>query len=836
MPNAVVTLTLQSQAAALIRQTANETKALTAAEQRATQQAAARLASEQRLATALGQTAVQEQRRATETARTAKEQANASAASARAEQAALRLAQSHERAAGSTKSFADQIGSALTSNLLGMVGPAALVATAIGTLVGTANSFKEAFTFKAQLDQSTASIAVQLAGVRSSSQTFAEAARFANTYKLTQQETTEAIRASLPVIRASKASTDEILGTLARLRVLNPEQDFAGAARALGELKAGQVVSIVDRFNIARSSANAMKKEIEGGADAVLVLSKYLDSAGVGMDALKTGTVGAAGAIKDLAIAQERLKLAQAGFIQGPGTNFLNAASVGITDLANALGGNSGGGLGGALTNNIALLKANVAAGVAFNAALAQSGSIEKAVAVAAAIRGQVYRDNAAVTQTATTETIRNADANTHGADAYAAAKPPLVALNLALADGAIEAANAKVKAAELTNAQSALADIGGAVKSGLITSGEGAAILAANLQLPIDKARELLALQAQIANDAGAVQRAIARANVSDVGKKDIDVFGLPSDNDKKQSAQIISDANTASQLRAQQRAAQITAAQQAAAEAKKIADAQLQLDLARAKTSAEKIAIYRRQLATTTDKAEQLRIQAQIAQEQQSGARASKADPNAKGLGALAQDDIKLADDLAGQLAEVNAQLSRGNLTTHQRNQLLIKQRDLEEKISEEKNKQYKASLDAQELAIRDRQQDRDDAKDLRIANAILSNPNANADLKARAADKAALIGIQDAKRALELDEKGATAGGAPFSAPPAQPGGVAPTAPLSPTLPGTANAGGAPSTQAIVLQLVDGGRVLAETIDPFVMDRLLSGIRQVRATKGA
>jgi hypothetical protein len=125
-------------------------------------------------------------------------------------------------------------------------------------LVTTANSFKEAFQFKAQLDQTTASITVQLAGVRNSATVFAGAARFANEYKLTQQETTEAIRASLPVIRSSNASTEEILGTLARLRVLNPEQDFAGAALALAELKAGQINSIVDRFNIARSSANAI--------------------------------------------------------------------------------------------------------------------------------------------------------------------------------------------------------------------------------------------------------------------------------------------------------------------------------------------------------------------------------------------------------------------------------------------------------------------------------------------------------------------------------------------------------------------------------------------------
>ncbi len=65
--------------------------------------------------------------------------------------------------------------------------------------------------------------------------------------------------------------------------------------------------------------ANQMKKEIQGGADAVAVMNKFLGDTGIGMDVLATRTTGAMGAMKDLAKAQEDLQLAQAQFAQGPG-------------------------------------------------------------------------------------------------------------------------------------------------------------------------------------------------------------------------------------------------------------------------------------------------------------------------------------------------------------------------------------------------------------------------------------------------------------------------------------------------------------------------------------
>jgi hypothetical protein len=208
---------------------------------------------------------------------------------------------------------------AVSTQLGGLITPLTLATAGFGAATAAVASFSEAFKFKAQLDQNTASIRAQLTGVRDSTQVFNQAAAFAEKYKLTQEETTTAIQASVPLLRQSKASLTDVLTVLSQLQVLKPEQGLQGAAFALAELEGGQSRSLATRFNIPIAKATEMKNEIQKGGDAVQILGKYLDDAGIGATALETRTKGAAGALNDLAIAQERLKLAQADFAQGPG-------------------------------------------------------------------------------------------------------------------------------------------------------------------------------------------------------------------------------------------------------------------------------------------------------------------------------------------------------------------------------------------------------------------------------------------------------------------------------------------------------------------------------------
>jgi hypothetical protein len=227
----------------------------------------------------------------------------------------------------------------LPGQLLSVSSGIGALTAAVGVGVSVFNSFADAFKFKAELDATTASITAQLKGVRDSGQTFADAASFANKYKLTQQETTEAIAASIGVMRASKAPIEDILGVLARMQVLSPEQSLQEAAIALKALASGDTTSLVTRFEVGRDVANQMKAEIQGGADAVAVMSKFLGDTGIGMDTLAAKTTGAMGAMKELSQAQEQLQLAQAAFAQGPGLQILQAQIALTRNATNLLSG-----------------------------------------------------------------------------------------------------------------------------------------------------------------------------------------------------------------------------------------------------------------------------------------------------------------------------------------------------------------------------------------------------------------------------------------------------------------------------------------------------------------
>jgi hypothetical protein len=280
----------------------------------------------QRTAAASNRAATEAQRLATEQQRTATTAANAAAAHARAEKATLQYAQAQERAANSSSraaGFAQQMGDAFKGSLLDIVGPAAVATAAIAGVVKVAESFGEAFQFKAQLDSTTASINSQLGSVRDMSTVWAEAAAVGRTYRITQEQTNAILASSVDVLRTSEASVGELEIALLRLQSRDPSKPISEAARALRELNAGDTATIKELFNIGAQDANRMKNEIQGGADAVRVLSDFLDRAGSGMNILEQRTTGAMGKMNELAVKQEELALAQAKFAQGPGMEIL---------------------------------------------------------------------------------------------------------------------------------------------------------------------------------------------------------------------------------------------------------------------------------------------------------------------------------------------------------------------------------------------------------------------------------------------------------------------------------------------------------------------------------
>src|SRR5690349_21694725 len=176
---------------------------------------------------------------------------------------------------------------AIKSGLLGL--------TAIDLATRAIESFGEALKFKSELDATTQSIAIQLRGVRDSATVFSEAQAFAERYKLTQADLSQTLASSIGIFRQTSASTEDLLSTLLRLQATAPEKPVSEAARAVRELASGDVTSIKELFNVSAKDANRMKTEIAGGADAIKVVSEYLDRAGAAWSCWSSARAGRPG-------------------------------------------------------------------------------------------------------------------------------------------------------------------------------------------------------------------------------------------------------------------------------------------------------------------------------------------------------------------------------------------------------------------------------------------------------------------------------------------------------------------------------------------------------------
>lgn len=456
-----------------------------------------------------------------------------------------------------------QFGQAASASLLSVVGPAAALTAGLGLLRGVVSEAEAGFALKASLDADTKAIEIQLAGLRDTNVAFQQAAQYAATYKLTQQQTTEAIGAAIPVIRNSKASMDTILGTFDQLRVRSPEKSFQDAARALGELQAGQYTSLNKIFNVPLADAKKLSDEIKNGGDAVQLVSAYLTSVGAGMDVVKSRASGAAGAMKDLDIASEQLKLALGDDATGPGLQILQTRIRATQGLINLLRGDTAGMAQGfkdagttiaaqlasqgayfkAITTGSTVVQAHVAAENAYAASVAASAQADAAATQAKADAAATATAGAAATAAYADEIARSgsvAQANAAYDTAYAASLAQTAAAAVQAAGAAAvgttaygayaaaatfaadsstalstaTAATAAVLTEEtqkkLASAQAAqqlaafqatLASLGGAVSSGMYTAGQAAGILAQQYHIAYSEALRLINAQAQLAH-----------------------------------------------------------------------------------------------------------------------------------------------------------------------------------------------------------------------------------------------------------------------------------------------------------------------------------------------
>jgi hypothetical protein len=164
---------------------------------------------------------------------------------------------------------------------------------------------------------------------------FEQATEFAHRYKLTQEETGQAVQSASQLIKNSTQPVEKILEVMTRLSSLAPEQGISGAGFAIRELASGDIQSIADRFNVGRKRATEWRDAIVAGGDAVTVLDKGLRDLGVGQESLTTLTKGAVGAQRDYNKALEDFKLSlgeirQSSGVQQGQTDFLRAMTGGL--------------------------------------------------------------------------------------------------------------------------------------------------------------------------------------------------------------------------------------------------------------------------------------------------------------------------------------------------------------------------------------------------------------------------------------------------------------------------------------------------------------------------
>jgi hypothetical protein len=446
----------------------------------------------------------------------------AAAAQSRAAAAALRYEQAQERAAKATQNLSSGV-TALPRTFAGLTSEMQAAASgmlgfgaAMGTITALAGSFKAAFDFKTELDSTTASINIQLKGVRDSGQVWNEAAAYANKYKLTQAETSSTVQASIGILRNSQASVEDTFSVLQRMTLLAPGKTIEDAAFSVRELASGDIVSIADQFNISKTKAYEMRDAIVAGGDTVALLGQYLDQSGISMDALKVKTEGAAGAQKDLAIAAEQLQLAQAEFAAGPGLTILQAQIALTGDATKLLKGDFTA-LGDAINDSgLGALNPLLGAMGNYNNAVIESGG--NTVDWIGKLFGVEPAASAAANATAidAVETQRLGAAHVESANAATTATVAIDANASATGAQLIAAQGAEEKTRLLTAAQAEIASLGGAVAGGLITSANAAAQLASQYGITAAQAELLINAQARIAG--GKARLAGQAANTKDL------------------------------------------------------------------------------------------------------------------------------------------------------------------------------------------------------------------------------------------------------------------------------------------------------------------------------
>lgn len=575
---------------------------------------------------------------------------------------------------------------ALGAEFAALVNPATLAFAAIGAGTAVLKSFGEALDFTAKLDEEQRAFGGILGNIGQGNAILAEATARGKAYGFTQKEVTDAFRELAPIIRTSTASTQDQTEALARISVLQPDKPVAALKSAIEGIQTGRFRELAKELGLSTNEQNQLKNSVAQGKDAFVALNDVLDKHGITLDVARQRMDGYEGASRRAQQAQEDLAKAQGDFAAGPGvaiteariaatkalTDVFNQSQQGSLGFAAALGYEASQLLFGkqATDQHTQSIQLNSQAQANAIPIAQQVANAEQAYANELELSSvQARAAQVAAEQKANADQVAAVDAQTHA-----------IAQNK-LAEQAQNAAKALLFAGPA----------GATAAAQLAQSSQQVDVLTA-AYYRLFSAQHLSAPQTDLQKGLSALRSGsiITGDEISDAN-----VRHMQKQTDERQKAE-----------------------QKAASQTKQLQDALDQQRLAKATTTAAKIAELERQKAATSDPVEKVRLETQIINERNSAAKA--------------------------HTGELNKQLNT------------------QEKIRDSLEAQYKAQLDAAELTIKDRQERRKEDQEIRAAQRILASGRSSQLFKDAAADKLALIDIERQKRALEIQDKSATAGG--------------------------------------------------------------------------
>jgi hypothetical protein len=131
------------------------------------------------------------------------------------------------------------------------------------------------------------------------------------------------------------ASLQDLLKTAQLLSVVNPAEGLAGASFSLSELLAGDITSIVERFNLPRQAIRQLLQEAQNGGDILAGVQRLLAEQGVTAETLSERLNTTAQTYVAFGAAVEQAQLKIGSFL----SEALAPATVALTELLNRFSG-----------------------------------------------------------------------------------------------------------------------------------------------------------------------------------------------------------------------------------------------------------------------------------------------------------------------------------------------------------------------------------------------------------------------------------------------------------------------------------------------------------------